>query len=188
MNEVLLKTIIEKLETLEIALLKQSHPIKDCESLNALETLIKSVQSELIKLNSEVRRNTDCVNNLSNQIKTLRFNLIHPEQSQVKHIHHFHKHIWISLSLFIILLLCAYGWMNCHIEKRQFEANDIKYRFWKANGNTNLLKITYKTDSLYELDKTNFTKEVLRQEHQISEQEKMHRLAGEKKKTGEKKR
>jgi hypothetical protein len=45
MNEVLLKTIIEKLETLEIALLKQSHPAKDCESLNALETLIKSVQS-----------------------------------------------------------------------------------------------------------------------------------------------
>ncbi|MGN6341122.1 MAG: hypothetical protein ACTHML_09185, partial [Ginsengibacter sp.] len=158
------------------------HPIKDCESLNALETLIKSVQSELIKLNSEVRRNTDCVNNLSNQIKTSRFNLIHPEQSQVKHIHHFHKHIWISLSLFIISLLCAYGWINCHSEKKQFEANDIQYRFWKANGNTSLLKIIYHTDSLYNLDKDDFTNEVLRQEHTIAEEEKKHRLAGEKKK------
>ena len=186
MNEVLLKTIIEKLETLEIALLKQSHPIKDCESLNALETLIKSVQSELIKLNSEVRRNTDCVNNLPNQIKTLRFNLIHPEQSQVKHIHHFHKHIWISLSLFIVSLLFAYGWMNCHSEKKQFEANDIKYRFWKVNGNASLLKVVYHTDSLYNLDKDDFTNEVLRQEHQITEQEKMQRLAGEKKRINKK--
>jgi hypothetical protein len=72
--------------------------------------------------------------------------------------------------------------MNCHIEKKQFEANDIKYRFWKANGNTNLLKIIYKTDSLYELDKTNFKDQVREAEHQISEQQKMQRLAGEKKK------
>ena len=186
MNEVLLKTIIEKLETLEIALLKQSHPAKDCESLNALETLIKSVQSELMKLNSEVRRNTDCVTNLSNQINTLRVNLAHAEQNQVKHVHHFHKHIWISLSLFIILLLCAYGWMNCHIEKKQFEANDIKYRFWIANGNASLLKIIYRTDSLYNLDKDGFTNEVLRAEHEIAEQEKMNRLAGEKKKINKK--
>jgi hypothetical protein len=108
--------------------------------------------------------------------------LAHPEQNQVKHIHHFHKHIWISLNLFIILLFCAYGWMNCHIEKKQFEANDMKYRFWKANGNASLLKVVYHTDSLYELDKNNFAKEVLLQEHKIAEQEKMHRLAGEKKK------
>ena len=186
MNEVLLKTIIEKLETLEIAFLKQSHRAKDCESLNALETLIKSVQSELMEFNSEVRRNTDCVTNLSNQINTLRLNLTHPEQNQVKHIHHFHKHIWISLSLFIILLLCAYGWMNCHIEKKQFEANDMKYRFWKANGNASLLKIIYRTDSLYNLDKDGFTNEVLRAEHEIAEQEKMNRLAGEKKKINKK--
>jgi hypothetical protein len=112
--------------------------------------------------------------------------LTHPEQNQVKHIHHFHKHIWISLSLFIILLLCAYGWMNCHIEKKQFEANDMKYRFWKANGNASLLKIIYRTDSLYNLDKDGFTNEVLRAEHEIAEQEKMNRLAGEKKKINKK--
>jgi hypothetical protein len=143
---------------------------------------VKSVQTELIKFKSEVRINTDYVTNLSNQINTLRLNFAHPEQNQVEHIHHFHKHIWISLSLFVILLLCAYGWMNCHIEKKQFEANDIKYRFWKANGNTGLLKVVYQTDSLYELDKNNFKDQVLEAEHQIEEQVKKYRLAGEKKK------
>jgi len=182
MNEVLLQTIVEKLEALEIALLKQSQPAKEGEPSNELVTEVKFVQTELVKFNSEVRTNTDCVTNLSNQINTLRLNFAHPEQNHVKHIHHFHKHIWISLSLFIVSLLFAYGWMNCNSEKKQFEANDIKYRFWKANGNTNLLKIIYKTDSLYNLDKTNFAKEVLRQERQIAVQEKKHRLAGEKKK------
>ncbi|MGN6265819.1 MAG: hypothetical protein ACTHM5_09105 [Ginsengibacter sp.] len=182
MNEVLLQTIVEKLEALEIALLKQSPPAKERESSNELATAVKFVQTELIKLNSEVRTNTDCVTNLSNQINTLRLNFAHPEQNQVKHIHHFHKHIWISLSLFIVSLLCAYGWMNCHSEKKQFEANDIKYRFWKANGNTSLLKVVYQTDSLYNLNNDAFTNGVLRAEHTIAEQEKKHRLAGEKKK------
>lgn len=181
MSEVLLQTIVEKLDALEIALLKQCQPAKDGESSNALVVLIKSIQSELMKLNFEARKNTNCVTDLSNQINTLRSNYINPEQNQVKHTHHFHKHIWISLCLFIFCILLAYGWINCHNEKKQFEANDIQYRFWKANGNTSLLKIIYHTDSLYNLDKDDFRNEVLRAEHQIAEQEKMHRLAGEKK-------
>ena len=182
MNEVLLQTIIEKLEAMEIALLKQSDPTKDCESLNVLARLMKSLQSEIMKLSSECRTNTDCVTDLSNQINTLRSNYINPEQNQVKHIHHFHKQIWVSVSLFVVSLLFAYGWMNCHNEKKQFEANDIKYRFWKANGNASLLKIIYKTDSLYELDKNNFKDQVLEAERKIKELEKNHRLAVEKKK------
>jgi hypothetical protein len=182
MNEVLLQTIVEKLEALEIALLKQSQPAKEGEPSNELVTEVKFVQTELVKFNSEVRTNTDCLTNLSNQINTLRLNFAHPEQNHVKHIHHFHKHIWISLSLFIVSLLFAYGWMNCNSEKKQFEANDIKYRFWKANGNTSLLKVVYQTDSLYNLNKDVFTNGVLRAEHEIAEQEKKHRLAGEKKK------
>lgn len=182
MNEVLLQTIIEKLEALEIALLKQSHQVKDSEPSNALATAFKSVQSELIKLSQECRTNTDCVTNLSNQINTLRSNYIDPEQNRVKHIHHFHSQIWISVSLFLISLLLVYGWINCHNEKKQFEANDIKYRFWKANGNTNLLKIIYQTDSLYNLDKANFTNKVCQAEDKIAKQEKMHRLDGEKEK------
>ena len=78
--------------------------------------------------------------------------------------------------------MLAYGWINCHNEKKSFEANDIKYRYWKANGNTHLLKIVYYTDSLYNLDKDHFIQQVVRAEQQIVEQEKMHRLAGEKKK------
>jgi hypothetical protein len=162
MNEVLLQTIVEKLEALEIALLKQDKASKDEESSNELAMAVKSVQSELMKFNSERRKNDDCVKELSKELNTLRPNPVNPKQNPVKHIHHFHKHIWISITLFIISLLLAYGWTNCHSEKKVFEDNDIKYRFWKANGNTSLLKIIYRTDSLYNLDRDHFTNEVLR--------------------------
>jgi len=56
----------------------------------------------------------------------------------------------------------------------------LKYRYWKANGNKILLKASYDTDSLYELDKDGFKKEVLNREKNISEREKMFRLVDEK--------
>ncbi len=98
------------------------------------------------------------------------------------HIHHFHKHVWISVSFFIISLLLAYGWINCSNEKKSFEANEMKYRYWKANGNTHLLKIVYYTDSLYNQDKDNFIEQVIKSERQISEQEKGDRPAVKKNK------
>ncbi len=103
-------------------------------------------------------------------------------QRPVKHTHHLHKQTWISISLFIISLLLAYGWINSIHEKEAFEANDIKYRFWEVDGNTSLLKIIYFTDSIYNLDKKNFTKRVIQAEFKIAEQEKLHRLADEKEK------
>ena len=127
--------------------------------------------------------NNEKINGLSEDIRALRVNSGNPIQDRVKHIHHFHKQVWLSVSLFIISLLLVYGWINCSKEKKSFEANDMKYRFWKANGNSHLLKIVFYTDSLYNMDKIIFyTTGCLGLRHQIVEQEKMHRLAGEKKK------
>ncbi|KAA9042046.1 hypothetical protein FW778_08525 [Ginsengibacter hankyongi] len=178
MSEILLQAIVEKLEALEIALLKQGNAGKDEE----LKTAVKSFQSEFIKFSVTCNVNIEKMNKLSEEIHALKVNSGNSTQNQVKHIHHFHKQVWLSVSLFIISLLLAYGWINCSNEKKSFEANDIKYRFWKANGNSHLLKIVYYTDSLYNLDKNNFIQQVVRSERNIAKQEKMHRLAGEKEK------
>ena len=176
MSEILLQAIVEKLESLEISFLKQGNTGKD-EELKAIAT---SIQSELIKYNSALQANNENINGLSEDIRALKVNSCNPTQNHIKHVHHFHKQVWLSVSLLIISLLLAYGWVNCSNEKKSFEANDMKYRYWKANGNTNLLKIIYYTDSIYNLDKENFKNAVIRAEHQIAEQEKMHQLAGEK--------
>ncbi len=181
MNEILLQTIVEKLEALEIALLKESNAGKDVEVTNELTIEFNSLQQELEKFSSIYKSSQETTSDLLKEISGLRLNLSNPLQSRIKHIHHFHKQIWITISLLLISLLLAYGWVNSIHEKEAFEANDIKYRFWKTNGNPNLLKITYSTDSLYTLDKNNFTNRVIEAERNIAEQEKMHRLAGEKK-------
>ena len=180
MSELLLQTIVEKLEAFEIALVGQSRQNKDGEPTNEIVKSVQSFQSELAKFTAEFRSTHECVKNLSNQIRTLRVNYTHPKQSQVKHIHHFHKLVWITLCLFMVSLLLAYGWFNSHREKEVLEANSLKYRFWKANGNSSLLKIIYRTDSLYHLNKDRFRNEVLRSEHAITEQKEKSLAGGQK--------
>ena len=169
----------EKLESLEITLLKHDSTGK----VDELKALATSIPPELIKIISTLNANNEKIKGLSQDIRALKVNSGNPEQNQVKHVHHFHKHVWLSVSLFTISLLLAYGWVNCSNEKKSFEANDMKYRYWKANGNASLLKIIYYTDSLYNLDKDHFINEVCQAERKIEEQNKVQRLAGEKKKS-----
>jgi hypothetical protein len=129
---------------------------------------------------SLLNNHNEKLNSLSKEMNLLRLNLGNLEPRQVKHIHHFHKLVWVTVSLFLISLFLAYGWINCHNEKKAFEANDIKYRYWKADNNASLLKLTYYTDSLYNMDKDDFRNQVVHAEQQIAEQGKRFRLAGEK--------
>jgi len=174
MSEILLQAIVEKLESLEIALLKQDNADKDEE----LKTAVKSIQSAAFTMiNGPYNIKNEKIDSILEEIHALR-----GMDNKVRHTHHFHKQVWISVSLFIISLLLAYGWINCSNEKKSFEANDMKYRYWKGNGNTHLLKIIYYTDSLYNQNKDHFIEQVVRAERQISEQENRRRLAGEKEK------
>ncbi len=179
MSEILLQAIVEKLESLEIALLKQSSAGKDEE----LKAAVRSIPPELIKFSSALHANNEKIEDISEDIRALRDSAGNTFHDQVKHTHHFHKQVWLSVSLLMISLLFAYGWINCNNEKKSYEANDIKYRYWKANANASLLKIIYNTDSLYNLDEDHFKNEVLLMEHQINEQNKIQRLAAEKKKS-----
>jgi hypothetical protein len=139
MSEILLQAIVEKLEALEIALLKQDSAGK----VDELKALATSIPAELIKIISTLNVNNAKINGLSQDIRALKVNSGNPKQNQIKHVHHFHKRVWVSVSLFIISLLLDYGWINCNNEKKSFEANDMKYRYWKANGNASLLRIIY---------------------------------------------
>jgi len=182
MSEILLQTIVEKLESLKIALLKESNSGKDEALQNQILKGFKDFQSEVATFASQLNTNSETLLGFSKEVNSLRLNLGNPIQNQVRHTHHFHKLVWVTVSLFLITTLLAYGWMNCSNEKEVFEANDIKYRYWKVDSNASLLKITYYTDSLYNLDKESFRKQVISAEQQIFEQEEMLRLADEREK------
>ena len=72
--------------------------------------------------------------------------------------------------------------MNASHDKKQFQANDIKYRALKITRDEALLELLYETDSLYNLDSEKMRRWILQQEDQLSEQARILQLAGEKKK------
>ncbi|MDQ2719352.1 MAG: hypothetical protein M3Z26_06260 [Bacteroidota bacterium] len=176
MNELLLQTIVEKLEVLEVTLLKESEARKENPAQRQLLQQVKIFQSEFEGFKSQLTENNGKLNKLVQNILAPD----NPKQNTVKHIHYFHNRLWVTVSIYLISLFLSYGWINCHNEKKAFETNDLKYRYWKASGNKSLLKSSYYTDSLYNLDKDNFEKEVLNFEKKIAEEEKMLRLDGQK--------
>lgn len=64
MSEILLQAIVEKLEALEIALLKQGNAAKDEE----LKTSVKSIQSSFIELNAVCNATNKKIDGLCKEI------------------------------------------------------------------------------------------------------------------------
>ena len=74
----------------------------------------KDFQSEVALSTSQLNKNNETLFCLSKEIGALRLYLGNHTPSHVKHIHHFHKLLWVTVILFIISLLLAYGWVNCY--------------------------------------------------------------------------
>ncbi len=181
MSEILLQTIVEKLEAIEIASLKESNAGKDALQQTLLKE-VRLVQSEIKKLASQFEVRSERMGELLQGMRNLSFKLDIPLNEKIKHSHHLHKGIWISVGLFIISFLLLYGWIDCNNEKKAFEEKDIKYRFLKVNNNPSLIKLLFQIDSLHNMNKDSFAKLVIVKEQILVEQAEQFRLAGEKKK------
>ena len=181
MSEIVLKTIVEKLEALQIALLKDNNPVKE-DTIQAFLKEVRSFRAEMEKLPSQFEKSGEKNRELLQKISALNFRLDSPLEHQIKHKHHLNKGVWIVIGLCFLSCLLAYGWISCYREKNTFEANDIKYRYLKAYGHSSLLKDIYSTDSLYRLYKGSFVKKVVDKEKDLTSQYELSRIAGEIKK------
>jgi hypothetical protein len=180
MSDILLQAIVEKLESFEIGFLKGNSDINAMQQ--GLTKEIKPLQSQIAQLSLQFSTVSEKISGSLKSIAASNFQLEGPAVEQIKHSHHLHKGIWFAIGLFILSLLFLYGWINCNNAKNAFEANDIKYRYLKVNGNSNLLKAAYYTDSLYKINKDYFAKQVIAKKQILVEQAEQFRLAGEKKK------
>jgi hypothetical protein len=68
------------------------------------------------------------------------------------------------------------------LAKKQYEANDMKYRLLKVTGDKGLIKLIYHTDSLYSVNAEAIRNRTIQEEQRLAEQVEMLRLAGEKEK------
>ena len=173
MTELLLQTIVEKLEAMEL-LLHHDNASKG-------DDVLKKVAEEITKI-YPTGLSIDKINELKVSVDACYKKLECPIQNRIDHKHHLHRGVWIAFFLFFASIFCLWQWMNTINDKKQFEANDIKYRALKVTADKALIKLLCHTDSLYNLDPTHMEQWVVQEEERLAEQTILLQLAGEKEK------
>src|SRR5436309_1030455 len=104
MSELLLQTIVEKLEALEIALLRQDNSNEEKGAPGEITKWIQILQSEIKLIPFYFKLSNDKISELMKSINACNKRLEQPLQKNIEHKHHLHKGIFISIGLFVILI------------------------------------------------------------------------------------
>ncbi len=180
MSELLLQTIVEKLESLELAWKVSGDPEK--ETVVQLKNEIEFLRSDLKKLPTQILPSTAKLCELSMCIDSISRQLQVPLQNRIEHKHELHKGFLISISLFLLLVILIWALINFYQNNKQYKANDLKYRYLKIADNTAILKLCSITDRLYQKNEDSFRIGVEQEEQRLIRQAEDLRLAGEKEK------
>ncbi len=152
MDELLLQTVVEKLEDIEL-LVKKNNQNKTGEELKMISEDLTNLSSRTVSseiINELIKNRNACTNKLNA-----------PLQNTIEHRHHLHKGLWVAITLFIINIFLLIGWINSHNKVREFRANDFKYRALKIMEDVSLKKVLYNLDSLYKINPDFFEKKVV---------------------------
>lgn len=180
MSEEFMEAMIEKLEGIETFLKAVVTSKPQPVDLSPILSVISALKKDLADLPDKLSLHTKKLAELEVNIVSLLQQLKVPLNNTIEHKHHIHKGIWLSAGLFLVLVFLIWGWLNTYSKLEQYEANDIKYRYFKVYGNQALIKFCGQTDSLYLKDKSGFREGVEQEEQRLFRQLELNRLAGEK--------
>ena len=180
MSEILLESIVEKLEGIEVFLKAINTGSPQPVDLTPILSAISALKKDLVDLPDKLSLHTKKLAELEVNITLLLEQLKVPLNNTVKHKHHLHKGIWLSAGLSLVLVFLIWGWLYTYSRLEQYEGNDIKYRYFKVYGNQALIKFCAQTDSVYLKDKSGFRDSVEQEEQRLLRQLELNRLAGEK--------
>ncbi len=178
MSDLLLQTIIEKLESLELAWKVSGDTEK--ERLERLNKELGILRNDLKNLPAQILPSTAKTGELSAAVDNLYKQLQVPVQNRIEHKHELHKGILISVSLFLVIIILIWLLINSYQSQKKYKANDIKYRYFKIAGNKGVLKLCNITDSLYQKDEGLFRNNVEQEEQRLIQRVEDLRLADEK--------
>src|SRR4051794_37234156 len=129
MDAILIDTVIDKVDAHDKkieALNKKIEQTPDQqEAFERIETSIKELRTDLQKISFPDKEMREFSGRLIAGINLLK----QPVEQKMIHHHHFHKIIWISVGLFLILCLVLTGWFNTYKKLELYTANDTKYRY-----------------------------------------------------------
>mgnify|MGYP000970236274 CR=1 FL=1 len=149
MDEILAKSIIEKVEGQENKISEMEAAIKNLSGITVEIENIKHAAESMKEIAETISFPTQEMRILSRSITECRKQLSHPVQNTVQHHHHFPKILWLSIGLFLALATVCAGWYMTVAALEEYKESDIKYRYLKVFGNNSIKKILFFTDSLH---------------------------------------
>jgi hypothetical protein len=151
-GEVLIDTMLSKLERQEEKLLAQERKIEVVERrINEapdLSTDVREVRSGL----QEVRKSAQSQKFPGNKIQELSSQLdrvIAKLGEPLKHHHYVPKIMWITVSLFLLFCITTIGWGVTSASLKVYVANDVKYRKLELTRDSASLVYLWRLDSIY---------------------------------------
>lgn len=178
MSELLLQTIVEKLESLELSW--KVSGVRETETVIQLKKEIEVLRQDFKILSAQNLPSTSKLVELSSDIAGLNRQLKVPLQNRIEHKHVLHKGVLIAILLFLLSVLLITALVNSYQKSRQLKANDLKYRYLKIAGNNAILRLCNITDSVYQKNEDSFRTGVEHEEQRLIRQAEYLRLAGEK--------
>src|SRR5688572_20298562 len=149
MDDILTKSLIEKVETLENKIAEIEAAIKNPSGNAEGIEYLKSVLESLKEISEGISFPIQEMRELSRTVTECRKQLSQPVQNTVQHHHHFPKIAWLSVGLFLALTIASVGWYMTGTRVEEFKANDTKYRYLKLYSNNSLKETLFVTDSLH---------------------------------------
>ena len=165
MSDILLQTIVDKLEALESILTTSKPQIIEADN-GSLQECIKQqtieVSTKINALSETLTFPKETISQLTQRLQSLSVSLKQPLRKEIRHEHHINTGIIVCICLVVILACCGCWIYNLHNDTKAYKANDIKYRYVKMNiDNVHLLS---KVDSLYNVAGDQMIQEVKKQE------------------------
>ena len=152
MDDILAKSIIEKVETQQNKIAEIEAAIKNLSGNDDLIDHLNGAVESMKEAVKEISFPIQEMRELSRSITELRKKLSQPVQNTVQHHHHFPKILWLSIGLFLGLTIVCAGWYMTGTTLEEYKANDTKYRYLKVFGSNSLKELLYNADSLYRVE------------------------------------
>lgn len=168
MSELLMQTIVDKLNEMEKGMLQLKEQMPQVPNysgqLTGITQSLARAQENIAQLPLQLKFPTEAVHTLTQHLEVNNDLLRRPPKREVQHHHHITTGIIISGVLGLLLALCACWIYNLYERQDNYKANDIKYRLLKLKENPALQALLYETDSLYRKDGKAVTESVITQE------------------------
>ena len=156
MDQLVIETIIEKVEATEISLNTQGKKLSEitkkvstvtdqANTIKTIANLIKKLQDNMNTITWPVKEMTEMSNLLAQNNELLA----HPKKTKQVIVHTAGKLIWIIVSLFAMMLSLIILLVNTSNKLDQFKMNDMIWRYIKLSNSSQNLEYLQTVERLY---------------------------------------